>query len=112
LNDSLKGARLSFSNLSRYAGVCSSLNKICSAALSGERYCFQSAGGSERLIHEIADLKQRISEQITLIQELAWEAQDPASAKKVLQGIKETLMDGYAHHDLLLKVRTTEPQPA
>lgn len=35
LNDSLKSARLGFSDLSRYAIICSSLNKTCSAISSG-----------------------------------------------------------------------------
>jgi hypothetical protein len=57
-----------------------------------------------RLTGDIADLKQRILDQITLIQELAWEAQDTASAKDALHEIQETLRDWYAHFDLLVQL--------
>jgi hypothetical protein len=65
-----------------------------------------------RLAHDIADLKQRISDQITLIQELAWEAQDTVPAKEALREMQETLRDWYAHRDLLVKLLAAEPQPA
>ena len=64
-----------------------------------------------RLTGDITDLKQRISDQITLIQELAWEAQDTASAKEALHEMQESLRDWYAHRDLLVKLQTAEPQP-
>ena len=64
-----------------------------------------------RLTVDIADLKQRISDQITLIQELAWEAQATASAKEALHAMQETLRDWYAHRDLLVKLQAVEPQP-
>ena len=64
-----------------------------------------------RLTGDIADLKQRILDQITLIQELAWEAQDTASAKDALPEIQETLSDWYAHRDLLVQLQAVEPQP-
>jgi hypothetical protein len=65
-----------------------------------------------RLTVDIDDLKQRISDQITLIQELAWEAQDTASAKEALHEMQESLRDWYAHRDLLVKLQASEPQPA
>ncbi len=65
-----------------------------------------------RLTHDIADLKRRISDQITLIQELAWEAQDTTSVKASLREMQETLRDWYAHRDLLVKLLAAEPQPA
>ena len=58
-----------------------------------------------RLTHDIADLRRRISDQITLIQEMAWEAQDTVSLKDALDEMQETLRDWYAHRDLLLKLR-------
>jgi hypothetical protein len=64
-----------------------------------------------RLTVDIADLKQRISDQITLIQELAWEARETASAKEALHAMQETLRDWYAHRDLLVKFQAAEPQP-
>jgi hypothetical protein len=63
-----------------------------------------------RLTGDITDLKQRISDQITLIQELAWEAQDTASAKEALHEMQESLRDWYAHRDLLVKLQASEPQ--
>ena len=57
-----------------------------------------------RLTHDIADLKRRISDKITFIQELAWEAQDTAPLKEALDEMQETLRDWYAHRDLLLKL--------
>jgi chromosome condensin MukBEF ATPase and DNA-binding subunit MukB len=57
-----------------------------------------------RLTDDIADLKRRISDQITLIQDLAWEAQDTAPLKEALNEMQETLRDWYAHRDLLLKL--------
>lgn len=57
-----------------------------------------------RLAVDIADLKQRISDQITLIQEQAWEAQDTASAKEALYEMQATLRDWYAYRDLLVKL--------
>jgi chromosome condensin MukBEF ATPase and DNA-binding subunit MukB len=57
-----------------------------------------------RLTHDIADLKRRISDQITLIQELAWEAQDTVSVKEALNEMQETLRDWYAHRDLHLNL--------
>jgi ferritin len=73
---------------------------------------FHQQGELRRLTRDIGDLEQHISDQITLIRELAWEAQDTASAKEAFQKMQETLRDGYAHRDLLLKVLTPEPQPA
>jgi formate-dependent nitrite reductase cytochrome c552 subunit len=64
-----------------------------------------------RLTGDITDLKQRISDQITLIQELTWEAQETASAKKALHEMQEILRDWYAHRDLLIKLQAVEPQP-
>ncbi|MBQ0820057.1 hypothetical protein KBI52_07495 [Microvirga sp. HBU67558] len=64
-----------------------------------------------RLTDDINDLKQRISDQIALIQDLAWEAQGTASAKAELHEMQETLRDWYAHRDLLVKLQTLEPQP-
>jgi CHASE3 domain sensor protein len=64
-----------------------------------------------RLTVDIDDLKQRISDQITLIQEQAWEAQETASAKEGLHEMQETLRDWYAHRDLLVKLQAVEPQP-
>jgi hypothetical protein len=64
-----------------------------------------------RLTVDIDDLKQRISDQITLIQELAWEAQESASAKEALHAMQETLRDWYAHRDLLVKLQAVELQP-
>lgn len=64
-----------------------------------------------RLAVDIADLKQRISNQITLIQEQAWEAQDSASAKEALHEMQATLRDWYAYRDLLVKLQAAEPQP-
>jgi hypothetical protein len=61
-----------------------------------------------RLTVDIADLKQRISDQITLIQEQAWEAQDTASAKEALHEMQETLRDWYAHRDLLVKLQDAD----
>jgi hypothetical protein len=58
-----------------------------------------------RLTVDINALKQRISDQITLIQELAWEAQDTASANEALHEMQETLRDWYAHRDLLVKLQ-------
>jgi hypothetical protein len=64
-----------------------------------------------RLAVDIADLKRRISDQITLIQELTWEAQQTASAKEALHAMQETLRDWYAHRDLLVKLHAAQPQP-
>ncbi len=60
--------------------------------------------GLSRLTHDIADLKLRISDQIALIQELAWEAQDTASTKAALSEMQETLRDWAAHRHLLTKL--------
>jgi len=56
------------------------------------------------LTHDTADLKRRISDQITFIQELAWEAQDTAPLKESLNELHGTLRDWYAHRDLLLRL--------
>ena len=64
------------------------------------------------LTGDITDLKQRISDQITLIQELAWEAQETGAAKEALHEMQETLRDWYAHRDLLVKLQAAEAQPA
>ncbi len=48
-----------------------------------------------RLTRDIGDLEQRISDQITLIRVLAWEAQDAASAKEAFQKMQETLTVTY-----------------
>jgi len=64
------------------------------------------------LTHDITRRGRRIADQITLIGELAWEAQETASAKIALHEMQETLSDWYAHRDLLLKLRAAEPQPA
>ena len=62
-----------------------------------------------RLTNDINDLKQRISDQISLIQELAWEARPIASAKAALYEMQETLRDWSAHRDLLVKFQAAEP---
>jgi CHASE3 domain sensor protein len=64
----------------------------------------------ERLTNDISDLKQRISDQIALIQERTWEAQDTASAKEALHEMQATLLDWYAHRNLLVKLQAAEPQ--
>jgi len=61
-----------------------------------------------RLTKDINDLKRRISDQVTLIQELAWEAQTTTGAKAELLGMQETLADWCAHRDLLVKFQTAE----
>jgi len=61
-----------------------------------------------RLTNDINDLKRRISDQVTLIQDLAWEAQATACAKAELHGMQETLGDWRAHRDLLVKLQTAE----
>ena len=66
----------------------------------------------EGLTSDINDLKQQISDQISLIQELTWEAQPTAGAKAALHEMQETLRDWYAHRDLLVKLQAPEPQPA
>ncbi len=62
-----------------------------------------------RLTNDINNLKQRISDQVALIQELAWEAQPTASAKAALHELQETLRDWCAHRDLLVKFQAAEP---
>jgi hypothetical protein len=61
-----------------------------------------------RLARDIADLKQRITHQVRLIQELAWEAQDAATPKEVLCEMQDTLKDWCAHRDLILKLQASE----
>ncbi len=73
---------------------------------------FRQHDDLRRLTGDIADLKQRISDQITLIQELAWEVHDTASVKEALREMQETLRDWCAHRDLLIKLQTAKPKPA
>ncbi|MBA1156550.1 hypothetical protein [Microvirga mediterraneensis] len=61
-----------------------------------------------RLTKDINDLKRRISDQITLIQELTWEAEAADAAKAALQEMRETLGDWYAHRNLLMKLQAAE----
>ncbi|WP_114946617.1 hypothetical protein [Microvirga calopogonii] len=61
-----------------------------------------------RLTTDINDLKRRIRDQVTLIQELAWEAQATASAKAELHAMQEMLGDWRAHRDLLVKLQMAE----
>jgi hypothetical protein len=72
---------------------------------------FKQQENLTRLTGDITDLKQRIANQITFIQELAWEAQDTASAKEALYAMQETLRDWYAHRDLLVKLQAAQPHP-
>ncbi|MGO4527180.1 hypothetical protein AB4097_20270 [Microvirga sp. 2MCAF35] len=60
------------------------------------------------LTKDINDLKRRISAQVTLVQELAWEAQATESAKAELHRMQETLRDWCAHQDLLVKLQATQ----
>jgi hypothetical protein len=64
-----------------------------------------------RLTGDIAHLKQRICDQVTLVQELAWEAHDAASAKEALHEMRETLRDWRAHRDLLIEMQA-QSKPA
>ena len=57
-----------------------------------------------RLNGDIASLKQRITSQISLIQEMAPEDKDSVSAKKTLDEMQETIRDWYAYRDLLAKL--------
>ena len=61
-----------------------------------------------RLTDDINELKQRISDQITLIQELAWETQATTRAKAALHEMQDTLRDWYAHRDLLVKFQAAD----
>ncbi|WP_262031487.1 hypothetical protein [Microvirga sp. Mcv34] len=61
-----------------------------------------------RLTKDINDLKRRISDQVTLIQELTWEAHPAGDAKAALREMQETLGDWFAHRDLLMKLQAAE----
>lgn len=75
-------------------------------ALRGSDSAFDRHEDLRGLSSDIATLKKRIADQITLIQELAWEAQDTASAKTALQEMQETLRSWRAHRDLLIKLQS------
>jgi hypothetical protein len=57
-----------------------------------------------RLNGDIASLKQRITNQISLFQEMTCETEDSVSAKKTLDEMQETIRDWYAYRDLLAKI--------
>jgi len=69
---------------------------------------FDQHDGLTKLTSDITGLKQRIADQITLIQDLAWEAQDTAPAKAALHEMQEILRSWCAHRDLLVKLQSTE----
>jgi hypothetical protein len=96
--------------LQRSEPLCRSILKLeedlLGHTLKANGTAFSQHEELRRLTHDIADLKRRISDQITLIQGLAWEAQDTVFVKDALNETQETLRDWYVHRDLLLKLRT------
>jgi septal ring factor EnvC (AmiA/AmiB activator) len=61
-----------------------------------------------RLNADMASLKRQIANQISHIQELTWEAQDAAAAKKTLDQMRETIRTWHAQRDLLSKLLRVE----
>ncbi|ANY83736.1 hypothetical protein BB934_36490 (plasmid) [Microvirga ossetica] len=59
------------------------------------------------LCFDTSALKRRITNQIILIQELSWEAQDTTSAKEALRTMQEALEGWCAHRDLILKLHAS-----
>jgi hypothetical protein len=57
---------------------------------------------------DIKNLSTRISNQLVLIQERAWEGQDTGEAKETLRILQEALKDWCASHDLSLKLHPSE----
>jgi hypothetical protein len=77
---------------------------ISGPVLGSDDVQFETRDELSRLTADIQSLKQRIANQISHVQELTWEAQDPTSAKKTLDEMRETLRDWYAERDLLNKL--------
>jgi hypothetical protein len=57
---------------------------------------------------DIRDLKQRISNQIVLIQELSWDGHDTAKAKETLRILQDALKDWDAYRNFSLKLQPSE----
>jgi hypothetical protein len=81
---------------------------ISGPLLGSDDIQFETRDELARLNADIASLKQRIANQISHIQELTWEAQDAASAKKTLDEMRQTIRTWYAQRDLLNKLLRVE----
>jgi hypothetical protein len=84
------------------------LEDLNSQTLKANGSSFNQHEELTRLTGDIADLKHEVTQQIVLIQELTWDAQDTASAKEALRQMQDTLRDWCAHADLMLKLKSSE----
>ena len=105
-------AKFGFSVLRLYVPICSNLKDLSGHALRINDAAFKQHEDLRRPRGDIIDLKQRISGQARLVQELACKAQDTASAEKVLHQMQEALRDWCAHRELIIKLQAAQPKPA